>query len=215
MASQSQILANQANAQHSTGPATAAGKARSSRNNTRHGLTLGVLVLSKEERAVMSRREQEFRQEINPVGLLETELFHQFLEGVARLSRVRALIGAMIVEHGEDPELVPACEAELRQLVRYRAAAEMLIYRSIKALRDLQTTRLYRAFHLTAEEAEVIPPLVRPGVKMMLAGQMLGHNDRELFYHIYVAPPIDGRLPQLPPRGPGGGHSVNSNPIRN
>jgi len=150
----------------------------------------------------MSRRETAFREEIKPLGALETELFHQFLEGVARLHRVRALIGAMIVKHAEEPEIVPECEAELRYLVRYRAAAEMLIYRSIQALRKLQTTRLYRAFHLTKEEATLIPPLVRPGVKMMLGGEMLGHNDRELLYHIYVAEPIDGRLPKLPPRDP-------------
>jgi hypothetical protein len=38
MASEKQIAANRANAKHSTGPRTAAGKRKSSRNSYRHGL---------------------------------------------------------------------------------------------------------------------------------------------------------------------------------
>ena len=40
MASEKQILANRANAKKSTGPRTAAGRAKSSRNSYRHGLSL-------------------------------------------------------------------------------------------------------------------------------------------------------------------------------
>jgi hypothetical protein len=42
MANEKQILANRANAQKSTGPRTAAGRAKSSRNAYRHGLSLPV-----------------------------------------------------------------------------------------------------------------------------------------------------------------------------
>ena len=49
MASPAQIHANQVNAQNSTGPKTAEGKARASRNNLRHGLTLGVLTVDPAE----------------------------------------------------------------------------------------------------------------------------------------------------------------------
>jgi hypothetical protein len=40
MATEKQIAANRANAKRSTGPKTAAGRARSSRNAYRHGLSL-------------------------------------------------------------------------------------------------------------------------------------------------------------------------------
>jgi hypothetical protein len=40
MATEKQILANRRNAQHSTGPKTAAGRLKSSRNALRHGLSL-------------------------------------------------------------------------------------------------------------------------------------------------------------------------------
>ena len=39
MATEKQIAANRANAKHSTGPRTAAGKLKSSRNTYRHGLS--------------------------------------------------------------------------------------------------------------------------------------------------------------------------------
>ena len=48
MATQAQQEANQANSQHSTGPKTSEGKAKSSANNIRHGLTGRFFVLESE-----------------------------------------------------------------------------------------------------------------------------------------------------------------------
>ena len=51
MSTEAQIAANQANAQHSTGPQSAAGKAASSQNRRLHGLALsGLRVIRPEER---------------------------------------------------------------------------------------------------------------------------------------------------------------------
>ena len=55
MASAAQVLANQQNAQLSTGPRSEAGKAASSRNAVRHGLTGAFRVLAHED-------QQEFDQ---------------------------------------------------------------------------------------------------------------------------------------------------------
>ena len=44
MATKKQILANQQNAQHSTGPRTEADKRRSRRNAIRHGLTAETVI---------------------------------------------------------------------------------------------------------------------------------------------------------------------------
>jgi hypothetical protein len=49
MSTESQLRANRENAQHSTGPATEAGKAASSMNNFRHGLTGVFRVLPSED----------------------------------------------------------------------------------------------------------------------------------------------------------------------
>ncbi len=202
MATPAQILANQANAQHSTGPKTEEGKARSSRNNTKHGLTLGVIDIPEADAASFAEFEAKLRAECKPFGALEEEAFHQFIDGANRIQRIRDLIGAIIDKYEDFPGVVPEAEAELRQLTRYRAAAEMLVYRSIATLRELQSTRLYRRLHLTKEEAERIPDHVRPQQKLMLDGELLSRNDRAMVYNLYGCETLDGRLPALPLRGP-------------
>ena len=51
MATEKQIIANQQNARHSTGPRTEAGKRRSRRNAIRHGLTAETVALTLENAA--------------------------------------------------------------------------------------------------------------------------------------------------------------------
>jgi hypothetical protein len=200
MATQAQTIANQANALHSTGPKTAAGKARSSRNNLQHGLTLGVLLLDPAEQAEICELEAKLRGELHPTGLLELEAFRQFIDGASRLKKIHALIAGIIAAHQEDPLIVPDCEAQLRQLNRYRAAAEMLAFQALRTLRELQTTRLYHSCHLTVQEAEFVPPLVRPPAKIMLNNKLHSHGEREIFYLIRRGlQPFNGRLPMLPP----------------
>ena len=50
MISEKQLEANRRNAQQSTGPKTTEGKAQSSRNNLRHGLTGQISLLPTEDR---------------------------------------------------------------------------------------------------------------------------------------------------------------------
>jgi len=185
MATSAQVLANQANAQLSTGPKTAEGKARSSRNNLQHGLTLGLLAIAPEDQSAFCEFEANFKAELKPEGSMELEAFQQFLDAAWRLRAIRAIVQKICDESEDDAFIRPETEPQLRQLSRYRASAEMLAYRAVKTLRDLQTTRLYRTFHVTPEEQTVIPPLVRPALKMLVDGERYAHNDREIFYHIY------------------------------
>src|SRR5262245_57275217 len=142
MASAAQTLANQANAQHSTGPKTEAGKARSSRNNLRHGFTLGILAVKPEDQAAFCEFEAKFRAEGRPEGVLECEALQQFVDAAWRLRAIRRIVAEMFEKHQDEPIVHPETEAELRQLNRYRGAAEMTAYRAIKTLRELQTVRL-------------------------------------------------------------------------
>ena len=59
MISEKQLEANRRNAQQSTGPKTAEGKAHSSRNNLRHGLTGHVNILPTENRQIKRRVDEE------------------------------------------------------------------------------------------------------------------------------------------------------------
>lgn len=201
MASAAQLLANQANAQHSTGPQSASGKARATRNNIKHGLSFGLLVRSAEEQAYILQFEAKMRAEMQPSGAIEEAAFAQFIDAASRLYKIHALQAALAV---------PETEAEWNQLTRYRAAAEMQLYSAVNILSELQTSRLFRAFHLTAEEQSLVPPLVKGSVQMWLDEDAKGYNDRELFYAIYDVAPFLGRLAQIPP-GPNG--FAGANPI--
>ena len=111
MATAAQILANTANAQLSTGPKTAEGKARASRNNLQHGLTLGLLTLDPEEQSAFCEFEANFRAECKPDGLMETETLTQFVESAWRLRKIRAIVDKMILQYEADPFVHPAPRA--------------------------------------------------------------------------------------------------------
>ncbi len=185
MATAAQVLANQANAQHSTGPCTAEGKARSARNNLQHGLTLGVLTIEDHERQAHARLAEELRQQIQPGSNLEEEAFRQILDGAWRLEKIHALIGLLYADHNGDPFSHPEAVARLHALTRYRAAAEMVLYRGVKEVRDLQTLRLCRRAHLTSGEREHIPPSVNPGPRIMVDEKPMHMEDRNNFYTCY------------------------------
>jgi hypothetical protein len=182
MATAAQILANQANAQQSTGPRTDAGKARSSRNSFQHGLTLGVLVVADEEIEAFEAFIAEMRADLFPVDPMQEEAFHQFIDGAWRLRKVRALFDEMAAAHPDDPFIRPDCAPKIHALMRHRAAAEMLVYRSLQALREMQTAAFYRAIHLTPQEEEVIPPTAQLGQKIMILHHLMGVADRRMFY---------------------------------
>jgi hypothetical protein len=74
MASASQTSANQLNANRSTGPTTEAGKAASSQNNFRHGLTGAFRVLPAENQAEFDQLVASLRAEHQPSTITESIL---------------------------------------------------------------------------------------------------------------------------------------------
>jgi len=82
---------NKANAQHSTGPRTAAGKQRSSLNAWRHGLTGQTVILPTEDHSAYERHSQSFLDEYHPQGATETQLAQSLIDTSWRLNRAAAL----------------------------------------------------------------------------------------------------------------------------
>jgi hypothetical protein len=82
---------NKANAQHSTGPRTAAGKQRSSLNAWRHGLTGHTIVLPSEDQSAYQRHSQTFLDEYRPKGATETQLVQSLLDSSWQLNRAAAI----------------------------------------------------------------------------------------------------------------------------
>jgi hypothetical protein len=91
MTSPAQIDANRANSEHSTGPATAAGKAAVRFNATRHGLTSQVACMPWEDRAAFDKFCAAMVAEYKPDGVIETQLAQSIAEDNWRLNRARAI----------------------------------------------------------------------------------------------------------------------------
>jgi hypothetical protein len=82
---------NKANAQHSTGPRTEAGKQRSKLNALRHGLTGQTVVLPTEDHSAYQRHSQSFLDEYRPQGATETQLVQSLLDTSWQLNRAAAV----------------------------------------------------------------------------------------------------------------------------
>lgn len=91
MPSPKQIAANQSNAKKSTGPVTPAGKAKSSLNALRHGLTGQVTLMPEEDREAFNTFCAEISAGFHPENAFERQLAHSVAEDTWRLSRARAL----------------------------------------------------------------------------------------------------------------------------
>src|SRR5712664_2764194 len=94
---------NRANAAHSTGPKTEAGKKRSSLNAYRHGLTGQTIILPAEDLVAYQDFTRTFFDDYKPVGTLEKQLVQSLADTSWRLNRVAALehnlIGLAFDEH--------------------------------------------------------------------------------------------------------------------
>jgi hypothetical protein len=94
MATEKQILANQQNAQHSTGPRTESGKRRSRRNAIRHGLTAEMVIDTLEDAADYRAFERAIKSDYSPQTAIEVQLASRLASLLWRLRR------AVIIESG-------------------------------------------------------------------------------------------------------------------
>src|SRR5713226_310820 len=82
---------NRANAQHSTGPRTEAGKKRSSLNALRHGLTGHVIVMPGEDLAAYKSFTKGFVEQYQPKNQTEEVLVQTIVDLSWKLNRITAL----------------------------------------------------------------------------------------------------------------------------
>src|SRR6202521_4976279 len=82
---------NRANASHSTGPKTEAGKKRSSLNAYRHGLTGQTIILPAEDLDAYRAFTRTFFDDYKPVGISENQLVQSLADTSWRLNRAAAL----------------------------------------------------------------------------------------------------------------------------
>ena len=139
---------NRANAQHSTGPNTEAGKWRSSLNALRHGLTGQIVVMPTEDLAAYQTHVKTFTGEYHPKGATEAQLVQQLADTSWRLNRAVALEANLYtLAAGLEPDPLTEAPDPVQATMALAAALES----HSKALMNLSlhTQRLSRQFERT------------------------------------------------------------------
>jgi hypothetical protein len=99
MASIKQIEANRTNTLKGTGPRTAEGKARSSRNALTHGLTAQEIVIPGEDAVAYRSFEQQLIDDLQPNGSCELDLIERLASTYWRLRRIPRFEAALMAWH--------------------------------------------------------------------------------------------------------------------
>ena len=119
---------NQANAQFSTGPRTPEGKAISSQNARKHGLSAKSLSIQPADQEDFNDLLAQYQREINPQGPIQQTLFEELVAAAWNLRRVRTLQSEL--------EML---DYRYERLDRYHVRFERTFHRTLKELRTLQT----------------------------------------------------------------------------
>ncbi len=166
MASAAQIAANRRNALRSTGPRTAAGKARSRRNAHKHGLYARVEPPPPEDAAQIDRLTAEYRRRLQPADQIEEGLVRRLALTQFRLSRIPILEAALLNSQIAKAKLrcqdlplavgraVRACAGALEKLSRYEASLD----RNFELILETLLTRRRRR----REESDGTNPIATP-----------------------------------------------------
>jgi hypothetical protein len=131
------IEANRRNAQHSTGPRTSEGRAKSSQNATTHGIFVKQFLKGATDETVVEVEAlaAAMREHYQPVGIVEEILVQKIIAETVRYGR------ALTLEH---PKSVPSegyLVHFLDRVVRYTTSTSRALYRAMEELERLQAAR--------------------------------------------------------------------------
>ena len=185
MTSPRQWRANRQNAQRSTGPRTAPGKAVVARNALRHGLLAREIVLPEEDAAAFTVLHDQLVQRLSPGDVLE-ELCVERLAGLAwRLRRIPVLeAGLLVTGRPTGVERLALEEAGavstsarlglafakragvLSMLARYEGMLERRFYKELHELERRQGLRAARATPVVITDTADgdVPALAEPDI---------------------------------------------------
>ena len=142
---------NRANAAHSTGPRTEAGKQRSSLNATKHGLTAQTVVLPSEDPAQYEAHRAQFFDEYQPATPTETQLVQELVDTAWRLNRIPLLEAGLIARAENPPNEQAAIDFDIVDAHRLIAGINLQgarlsrqFQKTLDKLRDIQEDRRER-----------------------------------------------------------------------
>jgi hypothetical protein len=142
---------NRANAQHSTGPRTSAGKQRASLNALTHGLTSSSPVLPSEDLAAYQRHLQQFLDEYQPQTPTEQQLTQELANTAWRLNRIPLLEAQLLARAMNPPTEQAAIQFDIVDAHRALASLGMhgqrlsrQFQKTLQQLREIQAERRER-----------------------------------------------------------------------
>jgi hypothetical protein len=125
----------------STGPTTPEGKARSSQNARKHGLTAAQFVIAAEDREEFEEFLAELQTEICPQGPLQQILFDQVVAAAWNLRRIRIMEAEITAQAASYADILnnPDLTAKLDRLARHNTRIERTFHRALREIKALQT----------------------------------------------------------------------------
>ena len=130
MPSSAQVAANIENAKHSTGPPTEAGKATSSQNALKHGLTAQTVLIPGEDEAAYRKMCAGFFETLVPPHETEIQLIQNLCDTQWRINRCARLEAAILSAD------VPDFKA-LDSISRHEARLKRIYSATLKEVRDI------------------------------------------------------------------------------
>ena len=148
---------NRANAQHSTGPRTPDGKARSSRNALRHGLSSHNAVLPFEDQDAYQQHCRRFFDEYQPATPTETQLTQELADTAWRLNRIPVLEADLLnrATRSMEPD-IDGLHRTLATLGLHGARLSRQFQKTVRELREIQAGRLARRAHDLKQAAGIL-----------------------------------------------------------
>ncbi len=148
--------------QHSTGPKSPEGKARSAANSRTHGLCAkDVIIATPEEQTEFDEMLGLHLTEIKPNGSVEQVIFDQMIADTWNLRRIRRLETAL--NQGVDPLAAlddEALQSKLDRIARHRTRIERSYFKCLKELSRIQTERVLTRCTEQSEAYVDVSPLL-------------------------------------------------------
>jgi hypothetical protein len=128
MTTDRQIAANRRNARRSTGPRSAAGRKRSSRNSFRHGVTAGVTATAERIKYIERLAHKIAAGRTDVVTLGEARTVAQAAFELAQIRRVKVALISRVMAFGglETPDPFESLDQKAKQLLRWLKRGELI-----------------------------------------------------------------------------------------
>jgi len=154
---------NRANAQHSTGPRSEAGKQRSALNALTHGLTARTAVLPSEDPFSYQQHRRQFLDEYRPATATETHLVQELADTSWRLKRIPLLEADLLARAANPPNEEAAIAFDIVDAHRLLASLGLhgqrlsrQFQKTLDQLREIQAERRERERRDLRDAASVL-----------------------------------------------------------